>query len=160
MLYDMLSDPDNRDISFGVNSVLSTRIAQAVKTGTSTDFRDNVVVSYHPDLVVGVWVGNNDNSSMEWVTGITWAGYIWQQVIEKATDLWYIRDREIALPDWLTETSYCLDSNCFRQENIISSTEKEYFSAIADEKYSSEDIYEQLDDYEIDRLRQLGIEIQ
>jgi len=47
-----------------VNSILNTSIAQAVKTGTSSDFRDNWVISYHPDLVVGVWVGNNDNSSM------------------------------------------------------------------------------------------------
>ena len=44
LLYDILSDPDNRDISFGVNSILNTSIAQAVKTGTSSDFRDNHIV--------------------------------------------------------------------------------------------------------------------
>mgnify|MGYP000456672180 CR=1 FL=1 len=87
LLYDILSDPDNRDISFGVNSILNTSIAQAVKTGTSSDFRDNLVISYHPDFVLGVWVGNNDNSSMQGVTGITGAGYIWHQVIEKAIEL-------------------------------------------------------------------------
>jgi len=52
LLYDILSDSDNRDISFGVNSILNTSISQAVKTGTSSDFRDNLVVSYHPDLVL------------------------------------------------------------------------------------------------------------
>ena len=52
LLYDILSDPDNRDVSFGVNSILNTSIPQAVKTGTSSDFRDNLVISYHPDLVV------------------------------------------------------------------------------------------------------------
>lgn len=98
LLYDILSDPDNRDVSFGVNSVLNTSIPQAVKTGTSSDFRDNLVVSYHPDFVIGVWVGNNDNSSMQGVTGISGAGYIWKQIIEKAISLGYIRDQKIEIP--------------------------------------------------------------
>lgn len=71
LLYDILSDSDNRDVSFGVNSILNTSIPQAVKTGTSSDFRDNLVLSYHPDFVLGAWIGNNDNSSMQGVTGIT-----------------------------------------------------------------------------------------
>lgn len=70
-----------------MNSILNTSIPQAVKTGTSSDFRDNLVISYHPDFVLGVWVGNNDNSSMQGVTGITGAGYIWHHVIEKAIEL-------------------------------------------------------------------------
>jgi hypothetical protein len=32
LLYQILSNPDNRDISFGVNSILNTSIPQAVKT--------------------------------------------------------------------------------------------------------------------------------
>jgi membrane carboxypeptidase/penicillin-binding protein PbpC len=90
LLYDILSDPDNRDISFWVNSILNTSIYQAVKTWTSSEFRDNLVVSYHPDFVLWVWVWNNDNSSMQWVTWITWAWYIWHGIIEKAIELWYI----------------------------------------------------------------------
>ena len=45
LLFDILSDPDNRDVSFGVNSILNTSIPQAVKTGTSSDFRDNEMIS-------------------------------------------------------------------------------------------------------------------
>ncbi len=120
LLYDILSDPDNRDVSFGVNSILNTSIPQAVKTGTSSDFRDNLVVSYHPDFVLGVWVGNNDNSSMQGVTGITGAGYIWHQVIEKAIELGYIKERHITIPEGIEQTSYCLDSSCYRKELIFS----------------------------------------
>ena len=94
-------------MSFGVNSVLNTSISQAVKTGTSSDFRDNLVVSYHPDFVIGVWVGNNDNSSMQGVTGITGAGYVWHQIIEKAIELGYITDREILPPKGVISQSYC-----------------------------------------------------
>ena len=36
----------------------------ATKTGTSEDFRDDVVMGYTPDLVTGVWMGNADNSPM------------------------------------------------------------------------------------------------
>ena len=55
LLMDMLRDPDNRDISFGVDSLLNTSILQAVKTGTSSNFRDNTLVSYSPDMVIGMW---------------------------------------------------------------------------------------------------------
>jgi membrane carboxypeptidase/penicillin-binding protein PbpC len=51
-----LKNPDNRDISFGVNSILNTSILEAVKTGTSSNFRDNVVVSYNPNFILGIWI--------------------------------------------------------------------------------------------------------
>ncbi|HEY83867.1 MAG TPA: hypothetical protein G4N96_01960 [Chloroflexi bacterium] len=40
----------------------------AFKTGTTNDFRDNLVIGCTPDLVVGVWLGNADNSSMKGTT--------------------------------------------------------------------------------------------
>ncbi|HEY5625488.1 MAG TPA: penicillin-binding transpeptidase domain-containing protein, partial [Dehalococcoidia bacterium] len=36
----------------------------ASKTGTSEEFRDGVLMGYTPDLAVGVWMGNADNSQM------------------------------------------------------------------------------------------------
>ena len=55
LLYEILKNPDNRDMSFGVNSILNTSILQAVKTGTSSNFRDNTVLSYGPEMIVGIW---------------------------------------------------------------------------------------------------------
>ena len=37
----------------------------AGKTGTTSDFRDAWFIGYVPQLVTGVWVGNDDNSSMK-----------------------------------------------------------------------------------------------
>ena len=37
----------------------------ALKTGTSNDYRDAWSMGYTPDLVVGVWAGNNDNTPMQ-----------------------------------------------------------------------------------------------
>jgi len=155
LLYDILSNPDNRDISFWVNSILNTSIYQAVKTWTSSDFRDNLVLSYHPDFVIWVWVWNNDNSSMEWVTGITWAGYIWHNIIEKAVEMGYISDKELGIAKWIIESEYCLDTNCFRKELIYKKENKDYFSRIKDNYYSENDMFENLNKWEIIRLEKL-----
>ena len=56
----------------------------AVKTGTTTDWRDNWTVGYTPDLVGGVWVGNADNTPMLGVSGVSGAGPIWRDVMEMA----------------------------------------------------------------------------
>lgn len=49
----------------------------AVKTGTSQQFADNWTIGYTNDYVMGVWAGNNDNSPMNNVIGVTGAGPIW-----------------------------------------------------------------------------------
>jgi len=63
---DILSDNVARAPAFGSDSPLSfdTRDV-ATKTGTTNDFRDAWVLGYTPNLAVGAWAGNSDNSSME-----------------------------------------------------------------------------------------------
>lgn len=155
LLYDILSNPDNRDISFWVNSVLNTSIPQAVKTWTSSNFRDNLVISYHPDFVIWVWVGNNDNSPMNWVTGITGAGYIWHQIIEKAIHLGYIKNYDSEKITWIENKKYCLDHDCFQLEYSLDKKEMIYTSRIRDQYYSKHDVIEELNASEIQRLEEL-----
>jgi membrane peptidoglycan carboxypeptidase len=58
----------------------------AAKTGTTDDFKDNWTMGYTPNVVVGVWTGNANNSAMvNKPTGITGAGPIWQSVISYMT---------------------------------------------------------------------------
>lgn len=149
LLYEILSNPDNRDISFWVNSILNTSVPMAVKTWTSSNFRDNVVISYHNDLVLWVWVWNNDNSSMQWVTGITWAWYIWRQIIEEAIRLWYIKEQNFSAPDWVSKKAYCLDLNCFRTRLEYDKTDINYSSKILDWVYEKSDLFSTLDNEEI-----------
>ncbi|MGR3569661.1 MAG: transglycosylase domain-containing protein [Pseudooceanicola nanhaiensis] len=47
------------------------------KTGTSQSFRDALFVGWDEDLIVGVWVGNDDNSPMDEVTGGSLPAEIW-----------------------------------------------------------------------------------
>lgn len=66
MISDILSDNVARTPGFGANSSLYIPSRPvAVKTGTSNDYRDAWIIGYTPNLVVGAWVGNNDNSEME-----------------------------------------------------------------------------------------------
>lgn len=47
------------------------------KTGTAQDHRDAVFVGFTGDVVVGVWVGNDDHSPMKGVTGGGLPAQIW-----------------------------------------------------------------------------------
>jgi membrane peptidoglycan carboxypeptidase len=51
----------------------------ASKTGTTSDFKDNLTMGYTPDLVTGVWVGNPNDTPMYGSTGITGAAPAWHQ---------------------------------------------------------------------------------
>src|SRR5258707_11351456 len=53
----------------------------AAKTGTTNDFRDNWTVGYTTDYVMGVWVGNDDNSPMINMSGISGAAPIWHDAM-------------------------------------------------------------------------------
>ena len=53
----------------------------AGKTGTSQDFRDAWFIGYTPDLVAGVWVGNDDGSGMNGTTGGGLPAEVWRDVM-------------------------------------------------------------------------------
>src|SRR5690606_34478009 len=61
LLADILSDNDARIRAFGQVSPLRFPFPVAIKTGTSTDYRDNWTIAYTPRFTVGVWAGNFDN---------------------------------------------------------------------------------------------------
>ena len=79
----ILSDPKAREITFGPRSAINIAGRTiAVKTGTTNDKRDNWTVGWTPSVMVGVWVGNNDNSPMKEVaSGVTGAAPIWRRII-------------------------------------------------------------------------------
>jgi penicillin-binding protein 1A len=51
------------------------------KTGTTQDNRDAWFVGFAGDLIVGVWVGNDDNSPMKGVNGGGLPAEIWRQFV-------------------------------------------------------------------------------
>jgi len=81
LVTDMLSDAHARARSFGVASVLDLPFSTAVKTGTSSDFRDTWTVGFSNDYTVGVWVGNSDGTPMRHVSGVTGAAPLWNRIM-------------------------------------------------------------------------------
>lgn len=94
VMTNVLSDNKARTYEFGACSSLylysntqaqcyagkpGTVYPSAVKTGTSQNFADNWTIGYTTDYVMGVWAGNNDNSAMKDVLGVTGAGTIWHE---------------------------------------------------------------------------------
>ncbi len=64
----------------------------AAKTGTTTDFRDNWTMGYTTDYVMGVWVGNDNNTPMNDVLGVDGAAPIWHDSMLVAEQGHPIRD--------------------------------------------------------------------
>ncbi len=96
LVNNVLSDDQARTAQFGANSALELDRPAAAKTGTTNDNRDAWTVGYTPQIAVGVWVGNNNNSPMESdVLGINGAAPIWHAVMTYA----HKRD-SLPVQDW------------------------------------------------------------
>lgn len=93
IIADILHDNQARILTFGPHSVIKMPFRCAVKTGTSTNYRDNWTLGYTPEFTVGVWVGNFDNTPMNDVSGITGAAPIFREIFlhlhETQGTTWY-----------------------------------------------------------------------
>lgn len=81
LIADMLSDPHARAIEFGVDSVLNLPFPAAVKTGTSSNYRDTWTVGFTQDYTVATWVGNFNGDRMQEVSGVTGAAPLWRRIM-------------------------------------------------------------------------------
>ncbi len=90
----MLLDNNARQDAFGpASSLVIPGHAVSVKTGTTDDLRDNWTIGFTPQVLVAVWVGNNDNTAMSRLTsGVTGAAPIWNKLMKYALrdkpDIW------------------------------------------------------------------------
>ncbi len=84
LITSILSDKGARSEIFG--NVLDTNNMAAVKTGTSELYIDSWTIGYTPNLVVGAWVGNNDNTPMNKVAGSLGAAPIWKGLINEFSE--------------------------------------------------------------------------
>ncbi|MBD2006821.1 MULTISPECIES: penicillin-binding protein 1C [Cyanophyceae] len=81
LITDILSDRYARATAFGVESVLALPFPAAVKTGTSSDFRDTWTVGFTTDYTVATWVGNFNGEPMRQVSGVTGAAPLWNRIM-------------------------------------------------------------------------------
>jgi len=83
IISNILSDNNARALTFGVvNSLVIPNYQVAVKTGTTNDKKDNWTIGWTPNLLVSVWVGNNDSTPMGKIaSGVSGAAPIWRQIM-------------------------------------------------------------------------------
>jgi penicillin-binding protein 1A len=74
-------------INRGTGRAAVLPVANYGKTGTTQDYRDALFVGYAGGLVVGVWVGNDDNAPMKGVTGGSTPARIWRDFLSGALAL-------------------------------------------------------------------------
>jgi penicillin-binding protein 1C len=77
----VLADDAARRPAFGANSVLELPFPTAVKTGTSSHYRDNWTLGYAGDSAIGVWVGRHDGAPLHGVSGVSGAGPAYRQLM-------------------------------------------------------------------------------
>ena len=66
----------------------------AGKTGTTDDYKDAYFVGYTPNIVAGVWVGDDNNKQMAGLTGGTVPARIWKDIMTVATEKYGKKDFE------------------------------------------------------------------
>lgn len=80
IITDILADPGARSLTFG-NRPFDFPFRVALKTGTSTNYRDCWTIGYTPDYTIGVWVGNFDGQPTYQLSGASGAGPIFADIV-------------------------------------------------------------------------------
>lgn len=124
LISDILADNTARAPAFGESSALKLTRPAAVKTGTTTDFRDNWTVGYTPQIVAGVWVGNADGQPMQRISGVSGAGPIWRDFMEVAHRALPVR--WFARPSGLVNIAVCALSGMLPSPDCAQ-TRREWF---------------------------------
>lgn len=128
LIDNVLSDPRPRPPAFGILAqylVLPDRPIIA-KTGTTNDFRDGWTLGASPQIAVGVWVGNADNTAMEKVSGSIGASPIFHDIMLYAHRNLPVRTWEE--PDGIVHETVCTDSGLLPTD-LCERTNEEIFIA-------------------------------
>jgi penicillin-binding protein 1C len=81
LITDILADRYARARAFGIGSVIDMPFPVAVKTGTSSGYRDTWTVGYTREYTVAVWVGNFNGAPMQRIAGVTGAAPLWNRIM-------------------------------------------------------------------------------
>ena len=108
LIGNILSDPEARRLEFGNGSLLRFPVQTAVKTGTSSDYRDAWAIAFDYRFTVGGWIGNLDGRAMDGITGAAGPALILRSVL---ADLNRYQDtRSLYLSPRLVNIEICRDT--------------------------------------------------
>jgi penicillin-binding protein 1A len=78
---DRMTDLLGAVVAWGTGKTADPGRPTAGKTGTTQSFRDAWFVGYTAELVVGVWIGNDDDTPMEKVTGGSIPAEVFRRIV-------------------------------------------------------------------------------
>jgi len=109
LIGNILADAGARQLEFGGDGLLNIPVETAVKTGTSSDYRDSWAVAYNHRYVVGTWMGNFDARPMNGITGSMGPAFLLRSVfaeLNRNSDT-----RPLFLSPKLVRKEICLNSH-------------------------------------------------
>ncbi|WP_392534124.1 penicillin-binding protein 1C [Nostoc sp. C117] len=124
LITNILSDSHARATAFGVDSVLNLPFPTAVKTGTSSNFRDTWTVGFTTDYTVATWVGNFNGEPMRQVSGVTGAAPLWNRIMLHLHE--HQEPADFPSPEGLVQLPVCAISG-LRPTSNCTSVVQEYF---------------------------------
>ena len=144
IIEDIMTDNEARSYTFGNQSPLyfeKDRIA--VKTGTSSGFRDAWSVGYGQKYIVGVWVGNLKGNPMDEISSVDGAVPVWRNIMD------YLLSRDERSLDPVDSKSLirmkvCKQTGLQPGENTRSTIE-EYFLRSTEPENSADSMYDMTD---------------
>ncbi len=81
IICDILSDPSARLLTFGNPDFFKFDFPVALKTGTSTNYRDCWIVGFTQNYIVGLWAGNFDGEGTRNLSGSSACGPMLKQIL-------------------------------------------------------------------------------
>jgi len=108
----IMSDPVARRLEFNGSSLFDFPTQTAIKTGTSTDYRDAWMMAYNDKFLVGIWMGNLDRQPMRNVTGSMGPAIVARAIFKKLNEI--RKTKALYLSPQLVRKQICWS------ENIIS----------------------------------------
>jgi penicillin-binding protein 1C len=134
LIGNILSDPAARRLEFGNGSLLRFPIQTAVKTGTSSDYRDAWALAFNHRFTVGVWIGNLDHHATDGITGASGPALVLRSVLAELNR--HQNSRPLYLSPRLVKTEICrqtglkADGHCASlSEWFVSGTEPKTIAA-------------------------------
>ena len=111
LIYDILSDPAARLFTFGNPAFYKSKRPVAIKTGTSTDYRDAWLIAVNPDFIIGIWVGNFSGAPTRALSGATACGPIYKNLIDFLEEVG--SEKKLAIPAGIHKKAVCSISGQF-----------------------------------------------
>jgi penicillin-binding protein 1C len=108
LIGNILSDPEARRLEFDNGSLLRFPVQTAIKTGTSSDYRDAWAVGFNHGFTVGVWIGNLDHVATDGITGANGPALILRSVLAELNR--HQDTRPLYLSPRLVKAEICRDT--------------------------------------------------